>query len=74
MWKWIVGGLAMIVLPILAAWAPLIILVMGSWEEICFDRVPGGDHPRAEPIKAVLGTCTSGTRLAMAGSGLGPSS
>jgi len=45
MWKWIVGGLAMIVGPILAAWATLIILVMGSWEEICFDRSPWWGPP-----------------------------
>ena len=55
MWKWIVGGLAMIVLPILAAWATLIILVMGSWEEICFDRRPWWGPPESGTNQSCAG-------------------
>jgi len=37
MWKWIVGALAMIALPILAAWATLIVMVLINSEYLCTD-------------------------------------
>ena len=45
--RYLLVGLAGIIVTLLATWATLIVLVMASWEEICFDRWPWWGPPES---------------------------